>query len=83
MKDITNYREKPQVDVMLEAAATCSTRDCLIITLLWRTWIRVNELLYIRPVDLEYHAHMVRIVKAKGSKLSHFTDIASELHPNR
>jgi len=43
MKDITNYLEKPHVDVMLEAAASCSTRDYLIITLLWRTGIRVNE----------------------------------------
>ena len=55
MKDITNYLEKPQVDVMLEAAASCSTRDYLIITVLWRTGIRVNELLNIRQVDLEYH----------------------------
>ena len=34
MKDITNYLEKPQVDVMLEAAtATCNIRDYLIIQL--------------------------------------------------
>ncbi|MGB9370642.1 MAG: hypothetical protein WCB79_01705 [Halobacteriota archaeon] len=32
MKDITNYLEKPQVDVMLKAAATSSTRDYLVIT---------------------------------------------------
>lgn len=68
MKDITNYLEKPQVDIMLEAAATCSTRDYLIIRTLWRTGMRVNELLHIRPMDLEHHTNMVRIVKAKGSK---------------
>ncbi len=68
MKDITNYLEKPQVDVMLDAAASCNTRDYLLIRILWRTGIRVNELLHIRPVDLEYHTDMVRILKAKGSK---------------
>ena len=48
MKDITNYLEKPQVDVLLEAAASCSTRDDPIIRILWRTGIRVDELLHIR-----------------------------------
>jgi integrase len=51
MKDITNYLEKPQVDVMLEAAAACDERDYLVIRILWRTGIRVNELLHIRLVD--------------------------------
>jgi len=68
MKDITNYLEKPQVDVMLEAAAACSTRDYLLIRILWRTGIWVDELLHIRPVDLEHHTNMVRIVKANSSK---------------
>jgi site-specific recombinase XerD len=68
MKDITNYLEKPQVDVMLEAAAACNERDYLIIRMLWRTGMRVNELLHVRPVDLEYHTYIVRIVKVKGSK---------------
>jgi site-specific recombinase XerD len=53
---------------MLEAAATCNTRDYLITWLLWRTDITVDEPLYIRPCDLEYHTNMVRIVKAKGEK---------------
>jgi integrase/recombinase XerD len=69
MKDITDYLEKPQVDVMLKAATTTGNiRDYLIMQLLWRTGIRVNELLNIRPCDLEYHTNMVRIVKAKGDK---------------
>ena len=33
-----------------------------------RTDIRVNELLHIRPCDLEYHTNRVRILKAKGDK---------------
>lgn len=68
VKDITDYLEKPQVDVLLEAAAACNNRDYLIIKLLWRTGIRVNELLNIRPCDPEYHTNMVRILKAKGNK---------------
>jgi integrase len=52
---------------MLEAAAR-STRDYLVIRILWRTGIRVDELLHIRPVDLEHHTNIVRIVRAKGSK---------------
>ena len=67
MKDITNYLEKPRVDVMLEAAA-CSTRDYLLIRILRRGGIRVDELLHIRPVDLEHYTNTVRIVKAKGNK---------------
>ena len=68
MKDITNYLEKPQVDIMLDAAAACSKRDYLIIRMLWRTGMRVNELLHIRPVDMEHRNNMVQIVKAKGGK---------------
>jgi integrase len=68
MKDITNHIEKPQVDVMLEVASACNERDCLVILMLWRTGMRVNELLNVRPADLEHHTHMVRVVKAKGSK---------------
>jgi site-specific recombinase XerD len=68
MKDIENYLEKPQIDAMLEAALACNIRDYLLIILLWRTGIRVDELLHIRPRDLEYHTNMVRIVKAKRNK---------------
>jgi site-specific recombinase XerD len=53
---------------LLEAAAARSTRDYLIIRLLWRTGIRVNELLNIRPRDLEHHTNTIRILKAKGNK---------------
>jgi site-specific recombinase XerD len=68
MKDITNYLEQAQVDLISEYAAAANTRDYLIIQLLWRTGIRVDELLHIRPADLEHHTNMVRIVKAKGNK---------------
>jgi integrase/recombinase XerD len=68
MKDITNYLEQAQVDIISEYAATCNIRDYLIIQILWRTGIRVDELLHIRPVDLEHHTSMVRIIKAKSNK---------------
>jgi integrase/recombinase XerD len=68
MKDITNYLEQAQVDIMSEYAATCNIRDYLIIQILWRTGIRVDELLHILPCDLEHHTSMVRIIKAKGNK---------------
>lgn len=68
MKDITNYLEKPHVDAMLQAAAECSTRDYLMLRLLWRTGIRVNELRHIRPADIEPHNRVVNVTKAKGGK---------------
>ncbi len=68
MKDITNYLEKSQVDAMLEAAAACNIRDYLIIRMLRRTGVRVDELLHIRPRDIERRNKVVNIVKAKGGK---------------
>jgi site-specific recombinase XerD len=68
MKDITNYLEKTQADAMLEAAAACNTRDYLTIRMLWRTGVRVDEMLHIRPRDIERHNKVVNIVKAKGGK---------------
>jgi site-specific recombinase XerD len=79
MKDITNYLEQAQVDIMSEYAATCNIRDYLIIQILWRTGIRVDELLHIRPVDLEHHTSKVRIVKVKGNKQRRVTLAAKTL----
>lgn len=56
--------------VVIAAAAACSTRDYLIIRILWRTGMRVNELLHIRPADLEHNTKMIRILKAKGNGAS-------------
>ncbi len=68
MKDITNYLEQVQVDEMIAAAQQCSTRDSLILKVLWQSGIRVDELLHIRPQDIEYHNQRINIVKAKGGK---------------
>ncbi len=68
MKDITNYLEKPQVDTILDAASACSNRDYLLMRLLWRTGLRIDELLHVRPSDLEYDNKMIRIVKVKNDR---------------
>lgn len=69
MKDITNYLEKPHVDAMLQVAAARSTRDYLMLRVLWRTGVRLDELRNIRPRDIKPHNKVVNIVKAKGGKM--------------
>ena len=68
MKNITDYLEKEQIDQVLEAAHQCSARDYLMLRVLWRTGVRVNELLNIRPSDIEIRNSVVNITKAKGGK---------------
>src|SRR5450756_1758945 len=68
VKDITDYLEKEQVDTVLEAAHQCSARDYLMLRVLWRTGVRVNELLTITPRDIESNNSVVNITKAKGGK---------------
>ena len=68
MKNITDYLEKEQVDDLLAAAQQCSQRDYLMSWVLWRTGVRVNELLNIRPGDIESRNGVVNITKAKGGK---------------
>jgi len=68
MKNITDYLEKEQVDQVLEAAHQCSQRDYLMLRVLWRTGVRVNELLTITPRDIEPLNNVVNVTKAKGGK---------------
>ena len=68
MKHITDYLEKDEVEKLLECAKTYSFRDYLMLRLLWTTGIRVNELLNIRPQDVELRNQVINIVKAKGGK---------------
>jgi integrase/recombinase XerD len=68
MKDITNYLELEQVETMLAAAKACSQRDYLILKTLWRTGMRVSELLHIRLQDIEAHNNAINILKAKWDK---------------
>jgi len=68
VKNIGDYLEKDTVDTLLGYAHACSSRDYLMLRILWRTGIRVSELLSIRPQDLEPHNQVVNITKAKGNK---------------
>jgi integrase len=45
VKNITDYLEKEQIDQVLDAAHLSSQRDYLVLRVLWRTGVRVNELL--------------------------------------
>ena len=68
MKNITDYLEREQVDAMLEAAKIANLRDFLLIQVLWRTGVRVNELVNVRPGDIEWGNQVVNITKAKRGK---------------
>lgn len=68
MKNITDYLEAAQARTLLDYARARSTRDFLILSVLYRTGVRVSELVNIRPMDLEHHNQAINIVKAKGGK---------------
>jgi integrase/recombinase XerD len=68
VKNITDYLEREQVDSILEAAKITNFRDYLIIRVLWRTGVRVNELVNIRPADIEWNNQVINIIKAKRGK---------------
>ena len=68
MKNITDYLEKEQVDQVLGAAHQCSAREYRMLRMLWRTGVRVNELLTITPRDIEPHNNVMNVTKAKGGK---------------
>jgi site-specific recombinase XerD len=65
---ITDYMEADEVHELLDAAHSCSTRDYLMLRVLWRTGVRVNELLNITPADIEPRNNIVNVTKAKGGK---------------
>ncbi len=67
MKDITNYLEKPHVDAMLQIAAQRSTRDYLMLRVLWRTGVRVSELQRLRPHDIDLHHKVVDVTDSEGT----------------
>jgi len=63
---IPNYLEKEQVDEILRAAETSSTRDYLLLRFMWRTGVRVSEVINVTPKDIEFKNGVVNIRKAKG-----------------
>jgi integrase/recombinase XerD len=68
MKHIDDYLEPERVNALLDAAQACSQRDYLMLRVLWRSGIRVSELVTIRPKDVEWDNCVVNILKAKGGK---------------
>jgi len=68
MKNITDYLKAAQVKAIEECARACSMRDFLIIRVLYRTGVRVSELVNIHPKDIERDNQVINIVKAKGDK---------------
>jgi len=68
MKNITDYLEPEQVNTLLDYALACNVRDYLILRILFRTGVRVSELISIRPQDLELQNQVVNIVKGKGKR---------------
>jgi site-specific recombinase XerD len=65
---IPDYLEKEQVDELLKAAKTCSKRDYLLLDFMWRSGVRVSEVINVTPDDIEYKNKVVNIQKAKGGR---------------
>ena len=68
MTKIPDYLEKEQVDELLHAAKTCGERDYLLLRFMWRTGVRVSEVINVTPNDIEFKNGVVNIRKAKGGK---------------
>jgi len=65
---IPDYLEKEQVDEILNAAKTCNHRDYLLLRFMWRTGVRVSEVINVTPKDIEHKNGVVNIRKAKGGR---------------
>ena len=68
MTKIPDYLEKEQVDEILRAAEMSSTRDYLLLRFMWRTGVRVSEVINVTPKDIEFKNGVVNIRKAKGGR---------------
>ena len=68
MTKIPDDLEKEQVDEMLHAAKTCIQRDYLLVRFMWRTGVRVSEVINVTPNDIEFKNNVVNIRKAKGGR---------------
>lgn len=65
MKDFRNYLKLNEIEKLLDNAS--SLRDYLIIRLLWKTGIRVSELISLEESWIDYEEKMIAIF-GKGSK---------------
>jgi integrase/recombinase XerD len=68
MTKIPDYLEIEQVDEILRAAETSNLRDYLLLRFLWRTGVRVSEVINVTPNDIEFKNRVVNIRKAKGGR---------------
>ena len=68
MTKIPDYLEKEQVDELLKVVKTCSERDYLLLDFMWRSGVRVSEVINVTPDDIEYKNNVVNIRKAKGGR---------------
>ncbi len=65
MKDLRNYLKPNEIEMMLDK--TNSLRDYLIIRLLWKTGVRVSELINIEVNWIDFEEKMITVF-GKGSK---------------
>src|SRR5208337_4536619 len=68
MTKIPDYLEIEEVDEILRAAETSNLRDYLLLRFMWRTGVRVSEVINVTPKDIEYKNGVVNIRKAKGGR---------------
>lgn len=68
MTKIPDYLEIEQVDEILLAAETSSLRDYLLLRFMWRTGVRVSEVINVTPKDIEFKNRVVNVRKAKGGR---------------
>jgi integrase/recombinase XerD len=68
MTKIPDYLEIEQVNEILRAAQNSSTRDYLLLRFMWRTGVRVSEVINVTPKDVEFKNRVVNIRKAKGGR---------------
>jgi len=66
MKHIDDYLDPGRVDGLLNAAKACSSRDYLMLRVLWRSGTRVSELVNIRLMDIEWDNYVVSVLKRRG-----------------
>jgi integrase/recombinase XerD len=68
MTKIPDYLEIEQVNEILQAAEISRLRDYLLLRFMWRTGVRVSEVINVTPKDIEFKNRVVNIRKAKGGR---------------
>jgi integrase/recombinase XerD len=70
MKYPIEILERREVEALLAGCGTSPTgrRDRAVLTLLWRSGLRISEALALRPVDVNLSVGTVRVLHGKGGK---------------